>query len=126
MCRKLRDADKPGLADTQLALMANAATSSVVANPVDLTGAAGAAEYRAATDVLLADDVDAVLVVHTTLEAGGHDDVAAAVDATAKPVLASYAGAGARQTSGGWKVPAFDYPEAAVKASPTGQACLAK
>ena len=99
MCRKLRDADKPGLADTQLALMANAATSSVVANPVDLTGAAGAAEYRAATDVLLADDVDAVLVVHTTLEAGGHDDVAAAVDATAKPVLASYAGAGAGPVS---------------------------
>src|SRR5664279_5828266 len=87
-------------ADTQLALIANAPTSTVVANPVDLTAAAGPADYRAAIGVLLADgDVDAVLAVHTTLEAGGHDDVAAAVNAVAvgsvKPVLASYVGAGA-------------------------------
>jgi acyl-CoA synthetase (NDP forming) len=115
-------------ADTQLALIANAPTSTVVANPVDLTAAAGPADYRAAIGVLLADgDVDAVLVVHTTLEAGGHDDVAAAVDAaaadaaaagSATPVLASYVGigAGARQTPARGAVPAFDYPEAAAGA----------
>jgi acyl-CoA synthetase (NDP forming)/GNAT superfamily N-acetyltransferase len=108
---------------TQEKLAASAPGSTVVANPVDLTAAAGPAEYQAAIGVLLAaQDVDAVLVVHTTLRADGHVAVAAAVGAAAtgaaKPVLASYVGVGAATTEararGG--VPAFDYPEVAAGA----------
>jgi acyl-CoA synthetase (NDP forming)/RimJ/RimL family protein N-acetyltransferase len=109
--------------DTQAALQACAPKSTVVANPVDLTAAAGPAEYQAALAVLLAaEEVDAVLVVHTTLLLGGHDEVAAAVEAATigatKPTLASYVGGGLAATDvatrGG--VPAFDYPEAAAAA----------
>jgi acyl-CoA synthetase (NDP forming)/GNAT superfamily N-acetyltransferase len=108
---------------TQEAVQASAPGSTVVANPVDLTAAAGPAEYRAAIGALLAaDEVDAVLVVHTTLHVGGHDEVAAAVNAaavgSAKPTLASYVGGGAAPVDvvsrGG--APAFDYPEVAAAA----------
>lgn len=72
--------------------------------------------------MLLADaEVDAVLVVHVTMRAGGHDAVAVAVNAaalgSAKPVLASYVRVGDEKTAsarGG--VPTFDYPEAAAAA----------
>ncbi len=107
----------------QDALRVAAPAATVVANPVDLTAAAGPGEYRAALAVLLAaEEVDAVLVAHTTLQAGGHGAVAAAVDAAAagaaKPTLASYAGAAAaadRIESRG-TVPVFDYPEVAAGA----------
>jgi acyl-CoA synthetase (NDP forming) len=110
---------------TQEAVQASAPGSTVVANPVDLTAAAGPAEYAAAIGVLLAaGEVDAVLVVHTTLHGGGHDEVAAAVNAaavgSAKPVLASYVGGGAaaldRDVVSRGGVPAFDYPEMAAGA----------
>ncbi len=115
----------PLSAPAQEAVQASAPASTVVANPVDLTAAAGPAEYAAAIGVLLAaEEVDAVLVVHTTLHAGGHNQVAAAVNAaaagSAKPVLASYVGGGAAAVDrvvlsrGG--VPAFDYPEVAAGA----------
>lgn len=108
---------------SQEALRASAPDSTVVANPVDLTATAGAGEYQAAIALLLAgDDVDAVLVVHTTLRAGGHDEVAAAVDAASagsvKPILASYVGAATVTPTSlaRGRVPAFDYPEVAAGA----------
>ncbi len=112
-------------APTQDAVQASAPGSTVVANPVDLTAAAGPAEYATAIGALLAaGEVDALLVVHTTLHGGGHDEVAAAVNAaavgSAKPVLAGYVGGGAaaldRDVVSRSGVPTFDYPEVAAGA----------
>jgi acyl-CoA synthetase (NDP forming) len=108
---------------TQQALQVSTPRSTAVANPVDLTAAAGPQEYQAAVGVLLGDaDIDAVLVTHVTMHGGGHDPVALAVNAaargSAKPVLASYVrvGAATNDPPPHATVPTFDYPEAAAVA----------
>lgn len=115
--------EMPTLADQTQQTLHASAPGSTVANPVDLTAAAGPEEYRTAIGVLRsADEVDVVMVVHTTLRAGGHAAVVTAVNAaaagTAKPVLASYVGAGAPETviPAPGTVPSFDYPEVAAGA----------
>ena len=101
-----------------------------VANPVDMVASAGPAEYRRAIEVaLMADEADALIVIYTpvdpltsgdTLQAI-RDGIAAgrAAGATGKPILSCLMAGGGRPqalTIGGERVPAFAFPENAVRA----------
>ncbi|MGH9066114.1 MAG: GNAT family N-acetyltransferase [Acidimicrobiales bacterium] len=98
-----------------------------LANPVDLVADAGATEYEQALDALLGDrGVDAALVIFTPPLVTRADDVSAAVLAAAarhpdKPVVAVMLTAGGIPRtlvgpSGHPRVPAFAFPEQAVRA----------
>ena len=98
-----------------------------VGNPVDLIASATAGHYERALDTILADDdVDAAVVIFTPPLVTRADDVAGAVTAAAarhpaKPVVATFlatrVGAGTLLShDGGPAVPAFPFPEQAVRA----------
>jgi acetyl coenzyme A synthetase (ADP forming)-like protein len=77
------------------ALEAVVPPNSAVANPIDMTAAAGPAHFRAALDVLLREDtVDAVVVIFTpTVVAGSAEIGAAIVEAcrgAQKPVVVNF------------------------------------
>ena len=82
-------------ADTRRALEGLVSANAALANPIDMTAAAGAAEYSAALAVLLDDpSIDAVIVIFTPTIVAGTDAIAEAVAAAAvsasKPIVANF------------------------------------
>ncbi|MDZ7674066.1 MAG: GNAT family N-acetyltransferase [Acidimicrobiales bacterium] len=90
------------------------------ANPVDLRYDAGADDYAAVLDAVLADPtVDVALVVHAPYTLDDHDEITAAIDRSRArhpdvTVVACYYGTHVPVTPGG--VPVFDFPDAAAHA----------
>jgi acetyl coenzyme A synthetase (ADP forming)-like protein len=116
----------PSLSDeTVAALREELAAEASVANPVDMLGGATPLTYAAVLPLLLADPaVDAVIVLFVPAVSGTADEVAEAVERTAreaaadKPVLAvimSSEGVPAA-LRGSRHVAAFAYPESAAQA----------
>jgi acyl-CoA synthetase (NDP forming) len=113
-------------AATTASLSAFLPAEATVTNPVDLIASATAEQYRRAIGAVLADDgVDAALIIFTPPLVTRVDDVAAAVTETAagsaKTVVAVFLGVGAGPgvlpgSSGASAVPAFPFPEPAVRA----------
>lgn len=116
-------------APTQEALRAFLPEGAAVSNPVDLIASSGAEAYRRSLDLLLrSDEVDAVVAIFTPPLVTRAADVAAAVRAAvdeaaaaghATPVVASFLGApeaSAVLGAGEHPVPAYTYPETAVRA----------
>ena len=101
-----------------------------LANPVDMVASAGPTEYRKTIEVALtADDVDALIVIFTPVDAGAaattlaaiRDGVAAGRDAggTGKPVLTCLMAGAGRPVPllvNDERVPAYAFPENAVRA----------
>ena len=116
----------PSLGDqTRDALQQVLPAESSVANPVDMLGGATAESYAQALPRLLADaHVDAVIVLFVPAVSATADEVAAAVDATAraadveKPTLAVVMSSEGvpRALRGSSSVAAFAYPESAARA----------
>jgi acetate---CoA ligase (ADP-forming) len=107
----------------QGALAAALPPGAAVANPVDVTAMAGAADYERALAVVLADPgVDAAIVLFARSLATPAADVAAVVDAMAaesgtQPLLAVFMGADApRLPADATGAPRFAAPEEAVRA----------
>jgi acyl-CoA synthetase (NDP forming)/GNAT superfamily N-acetyltransferase len=105
----------------QRALEAALPAGAAVANPVDVSAVAGAADYERALVSVLADPgVDAVIVLFARSLATPADRVAAVVDAAAsrrQPVLAVFMGADAPPVAAGdHGAPRFAAPEEAVRA----------
>ena len=123
-----------GLASAALAEHTRGVLASVVpdggavAGPVDLTFAAGAADYRAALDAVLRDPgVDACVVIHAPALAADTDEVATAIadavaaaraDGPTPPVVAILLGreVGAPVRGADVEVPVFEFPSEAVRA----------
>ena len=117
-------------AATRARLAAFLPAEASVGNPVDMVASAGPAEYRRAVEVALtADDADALIVIFTpvdsltsgaTLQAIGEGIAAGrAAGATNKPILSCLMAGGGRPqalTIGAERVPAFAFPENAVRA----------
>jgi acyl-CoA synthetase (NDP forming)/RimJ/RimL family protein N-acetyltransferase len=107
--------------DTQAALQAVLPTGAVVVNPVDLTHAAGPAEYEAAMRTVLADDaIDSALVIYSPPLAPRTTEVARAVGGWVaperpKPIVASFPGQVAAATALG-SIPSFTFPDSAAYA----------
>ena len=120
----------PFSAATRALLAAFLPSAASTGNPVDMVASAGPEEYRQAIEVALADaDIDALLVIFapvdmkqsaTTLAAIGQGIANGRRDgAIAKPILACLmADAGRPQplTVGNERIPAFAFPENAVRA----------
>jgi acetate---CoA ligase (ADP-forming) len=111
--------------ETVAALRAELAAEASTANPVDMLGGATPHTYAAALSLLLADPVvDAVIVLFVPAVSGTADEVAEAVERTAreadagKPVLAVVmSSAGVPDVLRGSRhVAAFAYPESAARA----------
>ncbi len=103
---------------TAQALRARLRPAAAVANPVDLTAEADAADFAFAISTVLADPgADAVLIVYTPPFGSGLDATRKAIAATtmgaAKPVLACLAG---HDELVDGRVPAYAFPEQAVHA----------
>ena len=82
-------------ADTRRALEGLVSPNAALGNPIDMTAAAGAAEYSAALTVLLDDpSIDAAIVIFTPTVVAGADAVAEAVAAVAasasKPIVTNF------------------------------------
>ncbi len=82
-------------ADTRRALEGLVSPNAALGNPIDMTAAAGAAEYSAALTVLLDDPmIDAVIVIFTPTVVAATDTIAEAVAAIAasatKPIVANF------------------------------------
>ena len=116
----------PSLGDETVAgLRAELAAEASVANPVDMLGGATPQTYAAALPLLLADTaIDAVIVLFVPAVSGTADEVAHAVERTAreagadKPVLAVVMSSeGVPEVLRGSRhVAAFAYPESAARA----------
>jgi acetyl coenzyme A synthetase (ADP forming)-like protein len=116
----------PPLSDeTMAALRAALPAEASVANPVDMLGGATAATYATALPVLLADThVDAVIILFVPAVSATAEEVAAAVERTArearadKPTLAVILSSEGIPESlrGSRAVAAFAYPESAARA----------
>lgn len=93
-------------------------------NPVDLTFAASPELYDAAVGAVLDDDgVDALLVIYAPSFPRQPAEVARAIGAaasqrSAKPIVATFLGAGDERTlrAGGRAIPLFEFPAEAVRA----------
>jgi len=116
----------PSLGDeTVAALRAELAVEASVANPVDMLGGATAATYAAVLPLLLADPVvDAVIVLFVPAVSATADEIAEAVERTAREAGADKPVLGVIMTSegvpaalrGSRHVAAFAYPESAAQA----------
>jgi acetyl coenzyme A synthetase (ADP forming)-like protein len=95
--------------------------AAAVRNPVDMIATASAEQYRRTIDILLHDnDVDAVIVIYIPVLATDASDVANAIresslNAKGKTILATFMSAQGLPSSLS-PVPAFAFPERAVKA----------
>jgi len=111
---------------TQTALAALIDDNGTVGNPVDLVAAATPEVYRAAVEIILADEnIDAVVVIHTPTFAASPAAVAVAIEEAAacatKPIVGCFlawpdAPALLRANDSGRAVPAYSSPEPAVRA----------
>jgi acetyl coenzyme A synthetase (ADP forming)-like protein len=116
----------PSLGDeTVAALRAELAAEASVANPVDMLGGATAATYAAVLPLLLADPVvDAVIVLFVPAVSATADEIAEAVERTAREAAVDKPVLGVIMTSegvpaalrGSRHVAAFAYPESAAQA----------
>jgi acyl-CoA synthetase (NDP forming) len=111
--------------ETVAALRAELAVEASVANPVDMLGGATAATYAAVLPLLLADPVvDAVIVLFVPAVSATADEIAEAVERTAREAAADKPVLGVIMTSegvpaalrGSRHVAAFAYPESAAQA----------
>ena len=98
-------------------------------NPIDMIASAGTTEYRQTLETLLsAEDVDAIIVIYTTVDPRRTDEVLSAIETgvaagrvaggTNKPVLVCTM-ASARKTelrAGGEILPCYAFPEQAARA----------
>jgi acetyl coenzyme A synthetase (ADP forming)-like protein len=103
--------------------------TSSVSNPIDMIASAGTAEYRQTIETLLAaDEVDAIIVIYTTVDPRRTDEVLSAIAAGVaegraaggmkKPVLVCTM-ASSRKTelrAGGEILPCYAFPEQAARA----------
>jgi acetate---CoA ligase (ADP-forming) len=117
-------------AETRQRLAAFLPPEASLGNPVDMVASAGPDEYRRTVEIALtAEDVDALIVIHIPIETSRagetldaiRDGIAAArrAGASAKPVLACVMANAARPAPldvGGERVPAYVFPENAVRA----------
>ena len=108
---------------TRKAIGAAVPIATHVANPIDLTHAAGPSHYEATVRAVLDDDgVDAVVAIFAPPLLAKTEQVvraiAAAADASSKPVLAVVLGADARRDAitSDLRVPIFAFPEEAARA----------
>ena len=99
-------------------------------NPIDMVASAGATEYRRAVEVALTtDEVDAVVIIYTPIDATRSGDILSAITdgvtagrragAANKPVLAcvmATAGRPAPLHAGNEVIPSYVFPENAVRA----------
>jgi acetate---CoA ligase (ADP-forming) len=111
--------------ETVAALRAELAAEASVANPVDMLGGATAATYATVLPLLLADPVvDAVIVLFVPAVSATADEIAEAVERTARDAAAGKPVLGVIMTSegvpaalrGSRHVAAFAYPESAAQA----------
>jgi acetate---CoA ligase (ADP-forming) len=111
--------------ETVAALRAELAAEASVANPVDMLGGATSATYATALPLLLADPlVDAVIVLFVPAVSATADEIAEAVEQTAREASADKPVLGVIMTSegvpaallGSRHVAAFAYPESAAQA----------
>ncbi len=114
-------------ATTRRRLSALLPAGAAIANPVDLLAAADPVSFEAALRVLVEDsDVDAILTVYTSIQAGSEAGIARAIatvqaDQPGKPILACFLGLPAvpkelRNAAGRPVVPCFAFPEPAAHA----------
>ena len=115
---------------TRARLAAHLPPNVSVHNPVDLVASAGPDRFRdAIADLLPADEVDALLVIYTPLEATPSKDILDAIGTavagarsagiTSKPVLACTMTPSGRLTAlhaGAERIPVYAFPENAVRA----------
>jgi acyl-CoA synthetase (NDP forming)/GNAT superfamily N-acetyltransferase len=112
--------------ELSLVLPAHAAT----ANPIDITAGGGAGSLAGAVDILLrSNEIDSVIVIHTSLSATDTSAAATALATVAgeplvKPVLAVFLGQAAvplplQRQEVGSVIPCFAFPEAASAALAT-------
>lgn len=117
--------------DTKASLRARLAAQASVANPIDLIASATPEQFRHAIQVVMnAPEVDALIVVHTPIDAAHGaammDGIKAGITAgrttgaTAKPVLACLMTGQSGQTTplntGSELIPSYSFPENAVRA----------
>ena len=100
-----------------------------VNNPIDMIASAGTAEYRQTIETLLAvDDVDAIIVIYTTVDHRRTDEVLSGIEAgvasgraaggTNKPVLVCTMASALKTElrAGGEILPCYAFPEQAARA----------
>ncbi len=111
--------------ETQQELGSRAPAGAALHNPVDLTAAAGPAEYAATLQALMNDpEIDALLVIFTPTLVTSSDEVLAEISrvtaGSTKPVVASVLARGGRRTpedrGSPSAIPTYTFPEQAVRA----------
>ncbi|MEE8331190.1 MAG: GNAT family N-acetyltransferase [Acidimicrobiia bacterium] len=110
--------------ELQARLRGHLSAEASTRNPVDMIASAGASQYAACLNELVAsEELDAVIAIHIPAAPTGSDEIAAAIRAAAehssKTMLAVFmdaSGAPAELVGGGVQVPTYLFPEPAAQA----------
>lgn len=122
---------------TRTALKAHVSPQASLVNPIDLVASAGSDEFRHAVEVMLAaDEIDAVIVVHTPIDMARSGSIGDGIKAgivagrstggAGKPVLAclmTHSGPPIPLDTGAELIPTYAFPENAVRALAKAVSC---